>query len=399
MKTSVIILKREENFIEIDFSKTLAVLSGGVLDIDTVSVLKEEDFITLGKRIEEAETYDDNLIILMPKGASYSVKKVICEKLSLELSVNENATTVLREKKESEEIIEKESLLPFGATLIPNFIGITQGFMIENTGFTLVALPLEYSELFASTDGYVIPYFKLKTGKKPERWQFKYFGALSELNKNLLCLSEGADGRVKYLIDSHGGDHAVTIIFSSGTEKAKIDELKREIIERLSSGIYADFLTTLSERLFHLLKLRNVKLSVAESFTGGRIVSSLIENSGVSKYLNEGAVTYSNLSKVKRLGVREEDIIKLGAVSSKVCYQMAAGLLKGGECDMAIATTGIAGPESEDTVKPVGLSFIAVGDKNGVHVYKYNFTGSREEITETAKNTALFLAIKKLKNI
>ena len=78
---------------------------------------------------------------------------------------------------------------------------------------------------------------------------------------------------------------------------------------------------------------------------------------------------------------------------------MAVGLLKTGKCDLAISTTGIAGPKSDNTAKPVGLCYIGIGMKDGVHTYKYNLSGNREEITETAKNTALFLAIKKLKNL
>ena len=97
--------------------------------------------------------------------------------------------------------------------------------------------------------------------------------------------------------------------------------------------------------------------------------------------------------------MREKDLSSEGAVSSVVAYQMAAGLLKDGDCDIAISTTGIAGPKSDDTDKPVGLCYIAVGMKNGVHTYRYRLSGTREQITETAKNTALFLAIKKLKNI
>ena len=97
--------------------------------------------------------------------------------------------------------------------------------------------------------------------------------------------------------------------------------------------------------------------------------------------------------------MEEKAIFTQGAVSSTVAYQMAAGLLKSGRCDVAIATTGIAGPNSDGTDKPVGLGYIAVGMKDGVHTYRYNFSGSREEIMETAKNTALFLAIKKLKNV
>ena len=69
-----------------------------------------------------------------------------------------------------------------------------------------------------------------------------------------------------------------------------------------------------------------------------------------------------------------------------------------GDCDIALSTTGIAGPYSDDSNKPVGLNYIAIGTKEGVHVYKYELKGNREEITETAKNTALFLTIKTLKN-
>ena len=114
--------------------------------------------------------------------------------------------------------------------------------------------------------------------------------------------------------------------------------------------------------------------------------------------VNEGVVSYSNQSKLSRLGVKASDLKTQGAVSSVVAYQMAVGLLKEG-CDIALSTTGIAGPQSDDTDKPVGLCYIAVGMKDGVHTYRYKLSGSREEITETAKNTALFLAIKKLKTI
>ena len=99
-----------------------------------------------------------------------------------------------------------------------------------------------------------------------------------------------------------------------------------------------------------------------------------------------------------RLGVKADDLRREGAVSSIVAYQMAVGLLKEG-CDLAIATTGIAGPKSDDTKKPVGLCYIAIGTRDGVHTYKFNLSGTREQITERAKNTAMFLAIKRIKKI
>ena len=138
---------------------------------------------------------------------------------------------------------------------------------------------------------------------------------------------------------------------------------------------------------------------MAESFTGGRVVAEIIKNSGASAFVNEGLVPYSNYSKMKRLGVQSKDLELQGAVSSVVAYQMALGLLRDENCDMAICTTGIAGPNSDDTDKPVGLCYIGIGMKDGIHTYCYRLSGTREQITETAKNTALFLAIKKLKTL
>ena len=111
----------------------------------------------------------------------------------------------------------------------------------------------------------------------------------------------------------------------------------------------------------------------------------------------EGIACYSDVSKVGRLGVKAEDIVNNGAVSSVVAYQMAAGLLKSGNCDIAVATTGLSGPDGDGSGKPVGLCYIAVGTKGGVHTYKMNLKGDREKITATAVNAALFLAVKNIR--
>ena len=128
-------------------------------------------------------------------------------------------------------------------------------------------------------------------------------------------------------------------------------------------------------------------------------MSSIIENPGASEVVKEGVVSYSNQSKIMRLGVSERDIKTLGAASSEVAYEMAAGLLKTSGCDLAIATTGLAGPDTDESGNPVGLCFIAVGMKDGVHTYKYRLKGTREEITEFCKNAAMFLAVKRIRKL
>ena len=123
----------------------------------------------------------------------------------------------------------------------------------------------------------------------------------------------------------------------------------------------------------------------------------MVEIPGISEVYFEGLNTYSNKSKIERLGVKEETLEKYGAVSAQTAYEMAYGLLETGNCNISIATTGIAGPKSDGTKKPVGLLYIAVGTEEHVSVYEYNLKGTRLSITETAINIALFLAFKKLK--
>ena len=269
--------------------------------------------------------------------------------------------------------------------------------MLEDNEFTLIVLPQDKDELKSMSDGYVVPYMETKYGVKKERFTFKYFGEEKALNKVLTQAEEKFGQVFTKDVKTENCDSLVNLIFDAKNQSTQ--DVKRFIIDKIGSNVYAEFDTTLSQRVFDLLKLRDKKISVAESFTGGRIASAIISNSGASAYMMEGVVSYSNTSKIKRLGVKKEDLYTQGAVSSKVAYQMALGLLMTGDCDVAVATTGIAGPVSDDSNKPVGLNFIAIGTKQGVHVYKYELKGNREEITETAKNTALFLTIKTLKNI
>ena len=194
------------------------------------------------------------------------------------------------------------------------------------------------------------------------------------------------------------GDCRIEIVYTHTTPKMAVDGAVREIVKRLNNFVYAMNDTPLAEQLYTLLKLRRMTLSVAESFTGGGISKRLVEIPGVSEVFFEGLNTYSNQAKMQRLGVNENTLRLHGAVSKETAKEMAEGLLVTGNCDIAVATTGIAGPKSDNTSKPVGLAYIAVGSAHrDVLVYQFNFVGDRQIITQTAINQALFLAYKELK--
>ena len=395
MKTALILFKTAEELFPADYVKSVSeTLIRGGINADSVEVLPSIDAVGFKKRFSYLKDTADNLIILSGK-EEFDIKSIIAEELNTELIENENALSVL--KISETEDVNGYALMPTEATVIPNPDGNLQGFMTENGDFLLVFLPAEYDEFLSTAENYLIPYVNARYNEPLETFTFKYFGDVKTLNETIDESENLTDGEILRSVKTQNGDSLCTLSFSG--EKSDFAAVKRYIIEKIGGRIYAEFNVSLGERLFDLLKLKNLKISTAESFTGGRVVSEIIKNAGASAYVSEGVVCYSNESKKSRLGVREEDLFAFGAVSPKVAYQMAAGLLIKGDCDVAVSTTGIAGPKSDDSEKPVGLNYIGIGMKDGVHVFKYELTGTREEITETAKNTALFLAIKKLKNL
>ncbi len=401
MKSALIFFRNIKTEFDGDyFANALSVFKSGGLDIDTIEVLSFTDDLGFKRRLVEFKEMFDNLIIIGGDTVSFNLKNIIAETFDTPLVENENARSFLDAVSKANAINYPEdfALLPIEGVVIPNIYGGFQGFILDTNDITLSVLPFDYKEVKTMTDKYVLPYLENKLGIKKTRLTLKYFGD-TNLLKQTLNRAEGlCEKGFYYNIFEKFGDKTVDLFFDYDTLEETKKQVVRFIVAELKDNIYAEYDESLSQRLFDLLKLRKLKLSTAESFTGGRVISEIIKNSGASDVVNEGVVSYSNQSKIKRLNVKVDDLRTQGAVSAVVAYQMAVGLLKEG-CDIAVSTTGIAGPQSDDTDKPVGLCFIAVGMKDGVHTYRYKLSGSREEITETAKNTALFLAIKKLKNI
>lgn len=400
MKTALIFFRNAQVEPSLDnVNGVLSAFYSGGIKVDTVEILSAYDDLGFKRRLKDFRNTADNLIVCYSQSATFDIKGIIADEFDSPLIENQNAKKIIDTLGISNGVKYSDtfSFLPVDSSVIPNLKGPFQGFMVEDKEFSLVVLPEETEQLSVMCKGYVVPYFESKYGVSPKKMTLKYFGDVALLKKTLKEAEENFDRPFNYFLKTTYGDTAINIFFNEEVDKRLSDSAVRFVVERLKDNIYAEFDTTLGKRLYDILKLRKLRLSTAESFTGGRLISSVISNPGASEVIHEGVVSYSNNSKKKRLGVKDEDLKNFGAVSAKVAYQMALGLLVAGECDIAISTTGIAGPKSDNTEKPVGLCYIAVGMDDGIHSYKYVFNGDREEITETAKNTALFLAIKKLK--
>lgn len=207
---------------------------------------------------------------------------------------------------------------------------------------------------------------------------------------------EAAKGRLCLHATEEYGCARIEVIYDQDTPKMIADEVVRILATELKDYVYALEDMTLAERLVSALKLHRMRISTAESFTAGGVGRAIVQVPGASSVFFEGINAYDNKSKKERLGVVEFTLMDKGAVSDEVAYEMAAGLLKQGNCDVAIATTGIAGPDSDGTRKPVGLCYLAAGTREKVRVFRFRLSGDRETITKTAINLALFLAYKEI---
>ncbi len=128
---------------------------------------------------------------------------------------------------------------------------------------------------------------------------------------------------------------------------------------------------TLAQQAVKQLKARHKTLVTAESCTGGWIAKRITDIAGASEVFECGIVCYSNRIKTELLGVRKETLAEFGAVSEQTAREMALGALDVSKADVAVAVTGIAGPDSDNTGKPVGLVYIAVADRTRVEVHEF----------------------------
>ena len=133
----------------------------------------------------------------------------------------------------------------------------------------------------------------------------------------------------------------------------------------------------LSQKLIKLLSKKKLKISFAESCTGGLLSSSITSISGSSKVFNLGLITYSNHAKINILKVPKKTIIRNGAVSYETCMSMVKNLNRISKTNISVSITGVAGPKGGTRKKPVGLVYIGIKKGNKTLVKKYLFKNKK----------------------
>ena len=332
-----------------------ALLQGGYA-ADKVYILSQSDPHEFMQTAVECKNFFDNVLVFCEESSLAGVRAKVCEILKVEPS----AASVIRADSKA------FFCLPFG-----------------ETGAGIVKAE-------------VLPFLDEKYSVRHAQSVIRAVGVPAERKRTLLAQLRNMAG-ISVFDSERDGDLRLEILYYDDSPKMAVDEAVRLAAESLNDYTYAVDDTPLNRRIYEMLKLRGMKLSVAESFTGGGVAKKLIEVPGVSEVLFESIVAYDNGSKMRRLGVQQSTLARCGAVSDDTAYEMAAGLIATGNCSVSLATTGIAGPASDNTNKPVGLCYIAVGTRETVFVYKYIFRGGREDITRRAINQALSLLYKQIK--
>ena len=154
----------------------------------------------------------------------------------------------------------------------------------------------------------------------------------------------------------------------------------------------------LNKQVVKKLIKKKIKISFAESCTGGMISKSITSISGSSKTFQLGLITYSNYSKINILNVPKKIIKKYGAVSEKVCFAMVKNISKISKSNMSVSITGIAGPSGGTKKKPVGLVFIGIKRGNRIKINKFLFKNKgRKFIQKSTVNKCLKLILSAIK--
>lgn len=179
-----------------------------------------------------------------------------------------------------------------------------------------------------------------------------------------------------------------------------IAPLETEIERRLEGYVYGADEATIESAVLALLRERAWTAATAESCTGGRIAAALTRVAGASQSFAGGIVAYDDAVKISSLGVDAPLIAHDGAVSENVALAMARGARARLKADVALSTTGIAGPSGGSAEKPVGLVYVAIDDANGnSRAWHVQLRGDRETIQSRATTYALGLLWRRLRSV
>lgn len=318
-------------------------------------------------------------------------KEVIAEYVKKPLVVDDDELEELKEKFERaglkfKTLNVKEVEKPEGAVTFKNDVGMAPAVYIDD----IVAFPGVPKELYNMLPKFLDWYVKEKKILDDEIYikDLITYGIAESLLYEAVREFFTEEGiYYEFLVKDYG---ILIRLQSKMSNKNKVEKIVKKIYNKIGEFIFGEDNDRLEKKVVELLKKLNMNISTAESCTGGMLASKLIDVPGISEVFYEGVVSYSNEAKINRLGVRKEILDKYGAVSEEVAKEMVMVLTT----DVALSTTGIAGPDGGSEEKPVGLVYMGIRIKDKIYVEKRVFRGDRNKVRERTVSHTLFTLIK-----
>ena len=363
------ILNTDAQFLSIELAK----LGISVIHQSTVGDNRER----LLAQLKEAADRSDIIILSGGLGPTPDdlTKEVCCEffgkKMFLHEPTVEKIKTYFSTKgMEMAQNNLKQAMLPKDCVIFPNDNGTAPGMAIEKDGVHILVLPGPPRELKPMFRNCAVPYLMQFSDRIIVSHNIRTFG----IGESLMA------ERVNDLFDAENptvapyakDGEALLRVTAMARTKEEAENLCKPVINeiknRLDGFVYGVDYTCIEEAVIEKLKEKQMKVATAESCTGGLIAKRITDVPGASEVFDCGIISYANEIKHRVLGVSEDDLKKYGAVSEPVARQMAQGALKVSGADIAVSVTGIAGPDSDSTNKPVGLVYIGLADRDNVWV-------------------------------
>jgi len=310
-----------------------------------------------------------------------------------------------KRNRELTEVNRAQALIPKISEPIKNVHGTAPGMWIEKNKKIFIIMPGVPYEMKAMINNFIQPKLSgllKESGIVIKRSILQSTGiAESTLSERLGDLDEMLEGaKLAFLPSIVGVKLRITVeAEDEETAKNRLVEIEQKIRTKVGRFIYGKDEESLEEVIGRLLIERDMKISTAESCTGGLIASTLTNISGSSAYFERGIVCYTNASKVEILRVDEDTIVEHGAVSMEVAMQMADGVKSTSGSDIGIAVTGIMGPTGATTDKPVGLVYIGYCDEKVCTAKKFVFGNERLLNKQRTMQAALNMVRKQLLGI
>ncbi len=331
-------------------------------------------------------------------GAKYFDKELVLDEKALD-DIKEFFEKTGRKMTENN---VKQAYVPEGSTVLYNENGTAPGIIMEENGKILIMLPGPPKETIPMFENQVKPFLKSKQEYTLVSRVLRVAGVgeskMETLVKDIIENSENPTV-APYAKDNEA---ILRITAKAHNEQEAMELIKPvadEIYNRLGDAIYGEGDTNLESVVAELLINKKMTISTSESCTGGLLAGTLIEYPGISSVFMDGVVSYSNESKMYRLGVKEETLEKYGAVSHETAAEMAKGIAETAGTNIGISTTGIAGPGGGSPEKPVGLVYVGICINGNVKTKEMHFAGTREKIRGRAVYGALNWLRKELLNL